>query len=271
MKELYSIKEFSDITKIPTDTLRYYDKIDLFKPSFKDPNTSYRYYTLKEFEQIGVIQTLQKLGLSLNEIKNFESNKTFFSSYKLLKNQYEEISCKITEMQTLQKYLEEKISILDLIIKDSVAENIVVKNLPKRIAYSSNIICKNYSDIKIESARIIENYSKSLFISSSYGIHIPKDDLLNGNYISDFYCAILDIKKPEINDFCERIYNKGKYVCLKYNGTSFQRQLPIEKMLRYIEENNLTIIGDAIQLCIVDENLTNLDHEKVNEIQIPVK
>ena len=41
---LFRIGEFSKLTGIPIRTLRYYDSIDLFKPSEVDLFTSYRYY-----------------------------------------------------------------------------------------------------------------------------------------------------------------------------------------------------------------------------------
>ncbi len=270
-ENMYSIKEFSTITNISTDTLRYYDKIGLFRPSHRDEETGYRYYTLNEFEQIGVIQTLQQLGLTLKEIKEFESNKTFFNSYNLLKKQHEQITNKITDLLAVKVYIDEKIEVMDSIIKNSSVHQISIKEYPERIGYASNFNCKNYREIKIESARIIETYSKSLFISSSYAIHIPKEELENGLFKNNFYCLILDIEKPLDTKFKKVIYPKGKYLTLQYSGTSFEREKTLESLLKYIKDNNLKIVGDAAQLCIVDENLTNLDFEKVNEIQIPVE
>lgn len=268
---LYTIKEFSKLTGVTAETLRYYDKINLFSPSFRDPNTGYRYYTLNEFESIGVIQTLQQLGLTLEEIEEYMNNKTFFSSYKLLKNQYNNIVAKIDELKLLKHYLNEKIEILDDIIKNSLNDKIIVKHYPKRIGYCSEHNCTNYQEIKIESARIIEKYKKSLFISNSYAIHISQDDLLNGDYKSKFYSAILDIEKGENSPFTRIVYPNSDYLTCRYVGTSFDRKNTIEKLLKHINENKLSVIGDAVQLCIIDENLTNLDYEKINEIQIPIK
>lgn len=45
----YTIGEVSRITGVSKDTLRFYDKIDLFKPSFVDPQNGYRYYTYDQF------------------------------------------------------------------------------------------------------------------------------------------------------------------------------------------------------------------------------
>lgn len=266
----YTIKEFSKLTGVSADTLRYYDKINLFSPSFRDLNTGYRYYTLNEFENIGVIQTLQQLGLTLEEIKEYMNNKTFLSSYKLLKKQYDIISEKADELNLLKHYLDEKIKTLDDIMTNNLNDKITVKHYPKRIGYSSEHNCKNYQEIKIESARIIEKYRKSLFISNSYAVHIPHNDLISGNYKNNFYSVILDIEKEVNSSFKKIVYPESDYLTCQYFGTSFDRENTIEMLLKYIYEKNLTITGDAVQLCIVDENLTNFDHEKINEIQIPI-
>jgi len=53
---------------VPVKTLRYYDEIDLFKPSEIDRFTDYRYYTLDQLPRIHSIMALKELGLSLDEI-----------------------------------------------------------------------------------------------------------------------------------------------------------------------------------------------------------
>ena len=35
--------------------------------------------------------------------------------------------------------------------------------------------------------------------------------------------------------------------------------------------NGYEVCGEALQLCVIDENLTNIDSEKINEIQIAVR
>ena len=54
-------------------------------------------------------------------------------------------------------------------------------------------------------------------------------------------------------------------------GTSFDRNRTIEKLLAYISENGYEVCGEALQLSVIDENLTNIDSEKINEIQIAVR
>ena len=69
MKEFFTIGEISKLFNINKKTLRYYDEIDLFKPSYVDKNNKYRYYSIDQFECLETIQYLKELGLTLNKIK----------------------------------------------------------------------------------------------------------------------------------------------------------------------------------------------------------
>lgn len=68
---MYKIKEFSELTNVSIKTLRYYDEINLFKPSYIDEFTNYRYYEDNQIKDIKYIIKLKSLGLSLNEIKDY--------------------------------------------------------------------------------------------------------------------------------------------------------------------------------------------------------
>lgn len=69
MSNLFKIGYFSLISQVPVKTLRYYDEIDLFKPSQSDPFTGYRYYTSSQLPVLYRILALKDLGLSLEQIK----------------------------------------------------------------------------------------------------------------------------------------------------------------------------------------------------------
>ncbi|WP_198930893.1 MerR family transcriptional regulator [Sporomusa sphaeroides] len=56
---MYAIGDMSKIHNVPIRTLRYYDKIGLFKPSFVDQGTGYRYYSTEQFEQLNIIKYLK--------------------------------------------------------------------------------------------------------------------------------------------------------------------------------------------------------------------
>nr|pir transcription activator bmrR - Bacillus subtilis [Bacillus subtilis] len=70
MKEsYYSIGEVSKLANVSIKALRYYDKIDLFKPAYVDPDTSYRYYTDSQLIHLDLIKSLKYIGTPLEEMK----------------------------------------------------------------------------------------------------------------------------------------------------------------------------------------------------------
>lgn len=66
---MYKINDFSKETNISIQTLRYYDKINLFKPSYVDFFTGYRYYQEDQIYKVKLIMELKDIGLSLEKIK----------------------------------------------------------------------------------------------------------------------------------------------------------------------------------------------------------
>ena len=65
---MFRIGEFSQITRVTVDTLRYYDALGLLKPAKVDPFTGYRYYSAKQLLSLNRILALKEIGFSLEEI-----------------------------------------------------------------------------------------------------------------------------------------------------------------------------------------------------------
>ena len=73
MEERYlTIGEVAKLTNVSIQTLRYYDQIDLFKPSYTDPHTNYRFYKDAQLYHLDLIKSLKHLSISLEEIKNVQ-------------------------------------------------------------------------------------------------------------------------------------------------------------------------------------------------------
>ena len=72
----YGIKEVANLTGLTTRTLRYYDEIDLLKPSRVGDN-GYRFYESKELETLQQIMFYRKRGFELKQIKDILDNPEF--------------------------------------------------------------------------------------------------------------------------------------------------------------------------------------------------
>ena len=83
------VKDLSRLTGISTQTLHYYDKIGLLKPSLRESN-NYRLYSEKDLLRLEHIIALKFFGFTLSQIKELLQNNTevikhFMVQSKILK------------------------------------------------------------------------------------------------------------------------------------------------------------------------------------------
>lgn len=122
---LYRIGEFSKLTGIPIRTLRYYDSIDLFKPSEVDLFTSYRYYKEEQVKDLELINELKEVGFTLEEIRDNWNN---FSEALFLKRKE-----KLLEEIELKNEAIKKTDILRSKLKDGkITDKIIDKETIKK-------------------------------------------------------------------------------------------------------------------------------------------
>ena len=122
---LFRIGEFSKLTGIPIRTLRYYDSIDLFKPSEVDLFTSYRYYKEEQVKDLELINELKEVGFTLEEIRDNWNN---FSEELFLKRKE-----KLLEEIKLKNEAIKKTDILRSKLKDGkITDKIVDKEIIKK-------------------------------------------------------------------------------------------------------------------------------------------
>lgn len=66
----YSVKEASRILGLSPQSLRYYDRIGLLAPYYRDPENQYRYYTINQFYQLEMFKYAKSLGLAVPEYRS---------------------------------------------------------------------------------------------------------------------------------------------------------------------------------------------------------
>jgi len=66
--ELLSIGEMSKLTGVGIQALRYYERINILKPVYTDPDSGYRYYVSEQAANISIISTCVELNIPLKEL-----------------------------------------------------------------------------------------------------------------------------------------------------------------------------------------------------------
>lgn len=99
MKEFFSVGEAAKAVRMTAETLRYYDRIGLVKPSRKDSWTNYRYYTQQDLVRLNTVRALQLMDLPLQEIKNVLSYDDLEKIVDLLERAEKKADEKIAALQ----------------------------------------------------------------------------------------------------------------------------------------------------------------------------
>ena len=71
MKGLLRIGEFAALMHVSVKALRFYGAQGLLTPSFVDPDSGYRYYTLEQGAELALISNLRSAGFSISQIAEF--------------------------------------------------------------------------------------------------------------------------------------------------------------------------------------------------------
>ena len=135
----YLVGEVSKITGVSKDCLRFWDKIDLLKPKYVDPNNNYRYYTYDQFWSIDIITCCRSLNISIDKIReilNTSSNDLVLELLEEKKKEAEELSRYFQQVgEDIDWYVEQDKRMRHI----KTVNHVTVKHFPRRmVIYSHN-------------------------------------------------------------------------------------------------------------------------------------
>ncbi len=97
-KKQLTILEFSRLTGIKRENLRYYDRIGLLSPETRGEN-NYRYYSRHQLNTAYLISSLRGLGVGIDAIKRYAAQRTPESSLALFAQQDALIEAEIRQLR----------------------------------------------------------------------------------------------------------------------------------------------------------------------------
>jgi DNA-binding transcriptional MerR regulator len=251
---LFAVKDFAKFSRTTKDTLLYYDRIGLLSPEMRGEN-KYRYYSSRLLATINVIRTLQRLGMSLEEIKNLKDHRTPEFTVDLFARQIEKIDEKIEEWIRARKLL------LTLSRTIHNVANIDEKAITIQFIPAEAIILGGLNDY----SRGKNDYDALLSFYDDISEKYPELDLnypVWGTYSGDrirqgdwvwpdryyFYNPEGHDRKPAA--LYATGYTRGGY------GDSNELY---KRLIKYIDDNGFEICGDAYEeyplneICVLEE------------------
>lgn len=288
MEDFYTIGKVSKLCNIATETLRYYDKIGLFCPDYRDNDTGYRYYTKESLNTLLIIRRLRNLGFSIEALKNTLETDSFDNLEKLIEeksNQYDEqiqilqarkVACDIAitrfarAKRTKDIIKENNLSKIDFPIKvEYIEENPVV--------YSRKIM-KKYIHSDITLSRWIDIYEKctenGLEMMGSILVIFhskPLDQFLAKDCDVEFAMQVTSLEAGRLDKRVTRTWGGFESASSYYVGDYKEIMNKLVQMLQWINQNGYKVNGPIVEEFLISPLDVRNSDEHVTKIIIPIK
>lgn len=261
-----TISEFSKISEVSRKALIFYDNIGLFSPEYTAAN-GYRYYSHEQIYIISVINVLKELGTPLNEIKTYMQAPSPSEAVGLLKNQEQVLSQKIERLRGIQDMLSSKKQKLEEGIHTDISEIKIVHR------EETAIFCSDPFDI--EKTQISDDIWLNFYLKCKEnqvafgypeGFLVTKNNLLSGktSVARHIICHVGN------RNYANSCIPEGFYLIACGQGSFYDTEPIYNRLLQYIHEKSISIIGNAYEERLIDE-IGAFDKEcQVIQVSIPV-
>lgn len=271
-KKLLSTGEFAKLCNIPKHVLIYYDEIGLFKPD-KYGKNGYRYYSYFQYDTFVMISALKKLGMSLDNIKEYMNNRNPKIFLDLLSEKESELDKSIEQLKQIKRYISH--------LKESTKEGMIYD---KSCVFETNIQNDEYlllSDdfdknkaAEILTDNFIEKYSD--FINNNrldslekIGLMIRTDriDVYTDTFMDYDYFFI-----PTDKSYSSNIYvrKKGMYLIGIHVGDYERISETYKQMMIYSEKKSMILGEYAFEEYILNDLTQGNSKTYVTKILIPI-
>ncbi|MGL4798761.1 MAG: MerR family transcriptional regulator [Cellulosilyticaceae bacterium] len=269
MKTSIMTGEMAKLHGISKETLRYYHQIGLLVPDTIDAK-GYRHYSIAQFAHLDSILFLRDLGLSIQEIKDYFSQRNLDTILQLLKEKNEWIDTQLATLQHQQTAISSKVKLFEM-YRHCQYEVCTLKLYPER--FITRFPLQTYSGmadfeygLKALSSTLPDQ-SLSLF-KGMIGVSLSLSHIDTEHFGKWDHVVLLfdDAEHKSLDNLAS-----GNYATITYIG-SYEKSYPYyEQLLQWIDAHHFTPDGECLFLTISDTAFSNDPNEYINEIQIKIK
>lgn len=243
--QYFTTKEFADVCGVTKHTLFHYDEIGILKPEITGKN-GYRYYSINQFFTYDLIAVLKEAGSSLAEIKEYLANRNASYFLSILKEKDKSLAEEMDKIKKMRKMLQNTISITERALKSDYGA-IYTEECDEEYYIVAKVDPHDSDKETMEKMKEHFDYCKAIdmFMEFPIGAILKKETIKNGQYLSlDYYSCRVRKKVAS-----ERLYvkPKGLYAVAIHKGDYSMLRETYERLIHYIEENKMEIIGDSYE------------------------
>ena len=271
-KTRLKIGEFSRLMQVTVKTLRHYELKELLIPDEVDEWTGYRYYSIGQMQKLNSIRNLQRLGFTLEEIRDLHDDESHTPSIEQLTEKIKETEKQLLLLIARRNQL---IEWSDSQKKIKEMKKFTIESLPEVIVASHREVISDYSALGM----------------LCYNVIGPEMQRLGCKCPPPGYCFTVEHNKEytptDIDiEYCEQVEEMGtdssiiqfkklpavpKVLSMKHYGPYDRFYESFTEAYAYMEENGYKIAGQP-RTCYIDGIWNQEDPEKwLSIIQIPIE
>lgn len=265
MQARLTVGELARLAGLSKQTLIFYDREGVFRPSQVDPQNGYRYYTADQLETLDTILNLREMGVPLREIRAHMASRSAAETMMLLREQKLAAESKIARWDLVRRRLERKMESLKALenpgrwLVDLPALPVALEPVGgRRDLLEADMALKRLL------RRAAENHLPHFY---QLGDTVAAEDLAAGCFLR-FSEAFLPLLEPRLG---ESMRPAGRYAQRFHRGTYETMGEDYEALLEQIAQAGLRPAGGSWEFCILDSLASDTPEAYVTEIQIPVE
>ncbi|MGN0234234.1 MAG: MerR family transcriptional regulator [Bacteroidaceae bacterium] len=266
------IGEFSRLMQVTVKTLRHYERKGLLLPCEVDEWTGYRYYSLGQMQRLSEIRGMQRLGFSLDEIRELLDGPSHVPGIAMLEEKIRQTEEQLRQLSIrhcrLLEWRDSRKSILKM-------EQFSIQTLPEIIVASHREVIPDYAALgplcymKIGPAM---QEAGCVCTQPGYCFTIDHNREYRLHDIDIEYCEQVEQMLPD-TPFLQfrRIPAVPKALCLRHVGPYERFYESFTCAVRYMEEHGYRMAGHP-RFSYIDGAWNQEDPEQwVSLIQIPIE
>ena len=270
-EELFQIGEVAKLYHLSVGTLRHYEQTGLLKPEFVDPATGYRYYSVRQFEQLTSIRYLRALGLPLSEITAYMHNRELDTIEDALRRQKELIRRKQQELELIRRKIDHRLDRLNE-ARSAQLDCIRLEQRPAmRVVWiRTEVKFNSYLWLERSIREIEQDQEIPLSYLGKVGVGVAQERLQAGQF--DGYDRVFLVLDEE-DVYRGRVERLPACECaaVRFRGSHEKAAVYYARLMQYLAQQQREVAGFSREIALIDNCVSSDPEQYVTEISIPVR
>lgn len=264
----YSVREVSKILGINEQSLRYYDRIGLLEPYYRDPETLYRYYTINQFYLLEMFKYAKSLGLPVSEYESLLITEEQMASKDFGRTEHvvdELIERKRDECEVLAAQVADLESMrrdMGILKENDIDGEAFYQDMSPRCVYAVD----HDPDMPFEATSVLMRKTRRRYkglLTEHYGFLLDTQAAREGRLEIVKQYVVLDACVDESDEVVR--LPQGRHACFLYHG--FRPEEPMGSLARFLGESG----ADPAYLVADEVGFFGKVADIVHAVRVPVE